>query len=133
MILPTEVCRSRFATAERAFLATTGLDLRPHVVPVTFALTGDTVLIAVDHKPKTTRNLRRLRNLTENPRATLLIDQYSPDWTHLWWIRADCTAHVVPEHPIDALAGKYPQYVENPPAGPFIVANVDKWTGWSAS
>ena len=133
MILPTEVCRTRFASADRAFLATTGLDLRPHVVPVTFALTGDVVLIAVDHKPKTTRNLRRLRNLTENPRATLLIDHYAPDWTELWWVRADCTAVVVPEHPVDALAAKYEQYAETPPAGPFIVASVDKWTGWSAS
>ncbi|MGC4937579.1 TIGR03668 family PPOX class F420-dependent oxidoreductase [Kribbella sp. DT2] len=133
MILPTEDCRTRFAAADRAFLATTGLDLRPHVVPVTFTLTDDVVVIAVDHKPKTTRNLKRLRNLAENPQATLLIDHYSPDWTHLWWIRADCTAAVVPEHPVEALAAKYSQYAETPPAGPFIVASVDKWTGWSAS
>jgi PPOX class probable F420-dependent enzyme len=133
VILPTEDCRARFASADRAVLATTGLDLRPHVVPVTFTLADDIIVIAVDHKPKTTRNLRRLRNLTENPQATLLIDHYSPDWTHLWWIRADCTAQVVPEHPVEALAAKYEQYVDHPPAGPFIVAHVDNWTGWSAS
>ncbi|ADB35439.1 pyridoxamine 5'-phosphate oxidase-related FMN- binding protein [Kribbella flavida DSM 17836] len=133
MILPTRICRARFAAADRAVLATTGSDLRPHLVPVTFTLTDDVVVVAVDHKPKTTRNLRRLRNLTENPKATLLVDHYSPDWTHLWWIRADCTAAVVPTHPTDGLAAKYPQYAETSPAGPFIVAHVDHWTGWSAS
>ncbi|GAB3816853.1 TIGR03668 family PPOX class F420-dependent oxidoreductase [Kribbella italica] len=133
MILDTEDCRTRFTAADRAFLATTGLDLRPHVVPVTFTLSDDVIVIAVDHKPKTTRNLRRLRNLAENPRATLLLDHYAPDWTQLWWIRADCTAAVVAEHPVEALAAKYPQYADTPPAGPFIVASVDKWTGWSAS
>lgn len=133
MILPTDLCRTRFAAADRAFLATTGLDLRPHVVPVTFAVAEDVVVIAVDHKPKTTRNLRRLRNLAENPKATLLIDQYAADWTQLWWVRADCTASVVQQHPTEALAAKYQQYAETPPAGPFIVAQVTKWTGWSAS
>lgn len=133
MILPAEVCRDRFTAADRVVLATTGLDLRPHLVPVTFALTGDEVLIAIDDKPKTTRNLRRLRNLTENPRAALLADHYSPDWTRLWWIRADGTATITPTAPTEALAAKYPQYATTPPAGPFIHITVTNWTGWSAS
>jgi PPOX class probable F420-dependent enzyme len=131
VILPADVCRQRFTAADRVFLATTGEDLRPHIVPVTFALTGDEVLIAVDHKPKTTPNLRRLRNITWNPRVSLLADHYAPDWTHLWWIRADGTASITQQAPIDALATKYAQYRSQPPAGPFIHVTVDTWTGWS--
>jgi PPOX class probable F420-dependent enzyme len=133
VILPADVCRDRFTAADRVFLATTGADLVPHIVPVTFALTDDVVLIAVDHKPKTTRNLRRLRNITENPQVALLLDHYSPDWTHLWWIRANGTATVVPQSSPGALIVKYPQYAETPPTGPFIVITVERWTGWSAS
>ncbi|TDO54232.1 PPOX class probable F420-dependent enzyme [Kribbella sp. VKM Ac-2527] len=133
MILPADVCRDRFTTADRVFLATTGADLVPHIVPVTFALTDDVVLIAVDHKPKTTRNLRRLRNIAANPRVALLLDHYEADWTHLWWIRANGTATVVPDAPTAPLTAKYPQYAETPPSGPFIVITVERWTGWSAS
>jgi PPOX class probable F420-dependent enzyme len=133
VILPPDVCRERFAACDRVVLATTGTDLRPHLVPVTFVLAGDRVLIAIDDKPKTTRNLRRLRNLAENPRAALLADHYSPDWTQLWWIRADGTATIITSAPTDRLAAKYPQYAEKPPAGPFIDITIDNWTGWSAS
>ncbi|TWD79839.1 PPOX class probable F420-dependent enzyme [Kribbella amoyensis] len=133
MILPPGRCRELFAAADRVVLATTGADLRPHLVPVTFVLTGDRVLIAIDHKPKTTKNLRRLRNLTENPRVALLADHYTPDWTQLWWTRADGTATVLPSVPTEPLAAKYPQYAETPPTGPFIEIQIEKWTGWSAS
>ncbi len=133
MILPADVCRDRFTAADRVFLATTGADLVPHIVPVTFALTDDVVLIAVDHKPKTTRNLRRLRNIAANPRVALLLDHYEPDWTHLWWIRANGTATITEDAPIASLTAKYPQYAETPPTGPFIAINVERWTGWSAS
>lgn len=133
MILPADVCRDRFTAADRVFLATTDADLVPHIVPVTFALTDDVVLIAVDHKPKTTRNLRRLRNIAFNPRVALLLDHYEPDWTHLWWIRANGTATITEDAPIAGLTAKYPQYAETPPPGPFITIAVEKWTGWSAS
>ena len=43
-----------------ARLATVGPDGRPHVVPICFALDGDTLYTAVDSKPKSTRRLRRL-------------------------------------------------------------------------
>lgn len=133
MILPAEVCRERLAGAERAFLATVGEDLRPHLVPVTFVLSGDEVVIAIDHKPKSTPNLRRLRNVAWNPRVALLCDEYDADWTKLWWIRADGHAQVTPHAPVEPLATKYPQYRLNPPPGPFIVITINNWTGWSAT
>ncbi|WP_344111290.1 TIGR03668 family PPOX class F420-dependent oxidoreductase [Kribbella alba] len=133
MILTPAVCRERLAAADRAFLATTGEDLRPHIVPITFALTGDELIFAVDHKPKTTPNLRRLANIAWNPRVAVLCDQYDADWSALWWIRADGHAVVTSEASVDGLVAKYPQYRETPPAGPYVTITVDSWTGWAAS
>ena len=65
------------AERERAFLLSqrvarlASADARgePHVVPVCFAVAGETVYITVDEKPKQTpgRTLKRIRNLVENP------------------------------------------------------------------
>ena len=60
---------------------------RPHVVPVTYALAGNSVVTMIDHKPKTTDRLQRLINIENNPVATLMSDHYSEDWTALWWVR----------------------------------------------
>ena len=121
-----------------ARLATVTEAGRPHIVPVTFAVDGDRVYIAVDAKPKTTRNLRRLRNIRGNPHVALLADRYDDDWTSLWWVRADGRAAIAEDppqmaRPIALLAGRYRQYRENPPAGPVIDITVERWTGWAAS
>jgi PPOX class probable F420-dependent enzyme len=133
VILPPAVCRERLAAADHAVLATTGEDLRPHLVPITFALTGDELIFAVDHKPKSTRQLRRLRNIEWNPRVAVLCDQYDADWARLWWIRADGLARITQHGPVEPLAAKYAQYRENPPAGPYVTITIDALTGWSAS
>ncbi len=118
-------------------LATTGADHRPHLVPVTFAVVGDVIVVTVDHKPKRSTDLRRLRNIRENPSVSLLVDHWSPDWSELWWVRADATAEVVDGPPtageLAALQERYPPYRELPPHGPVIRALVRDWTGWSAN
>ena len=128
--------RERLTTARVARLATAGDDRQPRLVPVTFAVDGDRIYIAVDHKPKTTANLRRLRDIRENPRVALLADHYEEDWTRLWWVRADGYASIVDDErrirPIDVLAAKYEQYRRNRPAGPVIVIGADRWTGWTS-
>jgi PPOX class probable F420-dependent enzyme len=127
--------RERFAGARVARLATAGPD-GPHVVPIVFALAGDTIYHAVDHKPKRTTALKRLANLEADPRAAVLADAYDEDWERLWWVRADGTARILePGHAeaIALLAARYPQYRERPPEGPVIAVDVTRWTGWSAS
>lgn len=111
---------------------------RPHIVPVTFVLDGNRIYSAVDAKPKTTRSLRRLRNIRANPRVAVLADHYDEDWAALWWVRADGRAAVLDEpgqmaRPVELLAGRYPQYLETPPAGPVIVVEVERWSGWTGS
>jgi PPOX class probable F420-dependent enzyme len=131
--LAPDICRERLAAAERAFLATTGEDLQPHIVPVVFALTGDELVIAIDQKPKTSTDLRRLRNLAWNPLAAVLCDRYDADWRRLWWIRADGRARVDDRNQaaVESLAAKYPQYRLDPPRGPVITVTIEKWAGWS--
>lgn len=136
--LTQEDARARLSAARVARLATTGADGQPHLVPVTFAADGDLIYIAVDHKPKTTVNLRRLRNIRVNPRVAVLADHYAPDWDTLWWARADGLASITSakdamRRPLDLLAARYEQYRENRPSGPVIVIGVQRWTGWSGS
>jgi PPOX class probable F420-dependent enzyme len=131
--------RGRFAGAAVLRLATAGADGRPHVVPCTFAVDGSgRVVIGIDNKPKVSTNLRRLRNIRENPRVSLLVDHYADDWTQLWWVRADGLAAVEEagaEHAghWELLRAKYPQYTGQDLAGPVIVVTVDSWTGWAFS
>ncbi|MEV7805230.1 TIGR03668 family PPOX class F420-dependent oxidoreductase [Microbispora sp. NPDC088329] len=95
-----------------------------------------TVVTAVDHKPKSATDLRRLRDIRDNPRVCLLADHYEDDWERLWWVRADGHARVVEggperERAVAWLVRKYAQYRERPPAGPAILVRVERWSGWS--
>jgi PPOX class probable F420-dependent enzyme len=127
--------RERVASARVARLATTTPAGRPHLVPVCFALVGDTVYSAVDGKPKSTRALQRLANLRADPAAALLIDHYDEDWTAVWWVRADATGRVLAAGAEQvraraALGDKYEQYRRDPPAGPVIALDVVGWRAW---
>ncbi len=138
MRMTADQARERLARARIARLATVAADGRPHLVPVTFAVSGDRIVTAVDAKPKTSRSLRRLANIRANPLVAVLADYYDEDWSRLWWARADGEATVAGNPaemagPVELLARRYPAYRENPPPGPVIAIKVTKWTGWSAS
>jgi PPOX class probable F420-dependent enzyme len=131
--------RALLASARVARLATVDADTRPHLVPITFALDGETILTAVDHKPKRTTKLRRLANIAANPRVSVLADHYEDDWSRLWWVRVDGTARVIepraPEHAdaVSRLVERYEQYRGRPPEGPAIAITGSRWTGWRAT
>jgi PPOX class probable F420-dependent enzyme len=145
MRLDAADARRRFASVRVARLATAGPDGRPHLVPFTFALgavdgdngPGDRIYSAVDAKPKTTTDLRRLRNIRANPQAAVLADHYEDDWAGLWWVRADGRATILDDPAAMApalalLADRYPQYRAQRPSGPVISIEVTRWTGWAA-
>jgi PPOX class probable F420-dependent enzyme len=108
-----------------ADLATLGDDGRPHLVPIVFARVGGALWSPIDGKPKSGRELARIRNLRRDPRVTLLLQHYDDDWTRLWWLRLAGEAQVLRVTESDgarraaaALRAKYPEYARVPLTGP---------------
>lgn len=127
----------RLAAARVARLATTDPDGRPHLVPIVFAVDGDTLYSAVDAKPKRSRRLRRIENARARPDVTVLIDHYDDDWTKLWWIRLRGRARVLDSGPeaeraLELLREKYAQYRDEPPRPPVLAVDVTEVREWSA-
>ena len=77
MSIEPQEMRRRLQEARVARLGTVAPDGRPHLVPCVFAFEGDTIYTPIDHKPKRTRRLQRLRNIEANPDAAVLVDHYS--------------------------------------------------------
>jgi PPOX class probable F420-dependent enzyme len=135
----------RFLDAHRVgHLATTGADGAPHVVPVCYALDETAVYFIADEKPKRrpARDLVRLRNVRENPRAALVVDDWDEDWTRLAWVLVRGPARVVTdatEHAaaVVLLRARYPQYramrLEDPDANPVVRIEPERVVVWRAA
>ena len=110
--------QARFLTSRRVGrLATATADGRPHVVPVCYAFDGTLLYTPIDEKPKRVGvgELRRIRNLRENPRVSLVVDDYDEDWSKLGFVIVQGRAEIVErgDERSEALAllrEKYPQY-----------------------
>jgi len=135
------LARERFAAARRAHLATAG-PTGPHLVPICFALAGNVLYSAVDRKPKAGRPsgqpLRRLENVRHEPRVAVLADHYEERWSRLWWVRADGRARILTDgdelaSALASLAEKYEQYRAEPPLGPVLAVDVERWSSWSGA
>ena len=132
-----EMHDARLAAARVARLATTDPDGRPHLVPIVFALDGDTLYSAVDRKPKRSRTLRRIENARARPDVTILVDHYEEDWRRLWWVRLRGRARVLDEgeereRALLLLREKYPQYRPEPPEGPVLAVDVTEVREWTS-
>jgi PPOX class probable F420-dependent enzyme len=128
---------SRLTAARVARLATTGPDGRPHLVPIVFALEGDTLYSAVDRKPKRSSKLQRIENARARPDVTILVDHYEDDWGRLWWIRLRGHARVLDDgeerdRALALLQAKYPQYRTEPPEGPVLAVDITDVREWRA-
>lgn len=129
---------NRLGQAPSGHLATVRPDGSPHLVVVTFALEGNHVVTAVDHKPKSTAKLQRLANIEANPAVSFLADEYHNDWTRLWWVRVDGTGSIHHSgHAFDdavaKLTERYRQYRGRPPEGPVISVSIDRISGWEST
>jgi PPOX class probable F420-dependent enzyme len=131
--------RDHLETARVASLATIRADGRVDLVPVTFAVEEDLMVMMIDHKPKSTMDLKRLDNIRQFPEVTLLAEHYDDeDWDQLWWVRVRGRAKVHQagaewERAGEMLSGRYSQYQAIPPVGPAIVVEITELSGWSAA
>ncbi|WP_239134047.1 TIGR03668 family PPOX class F420-dependent oxidoreductase [Rugosimonospora africana] len=130
-----EDARRLFAAARVATLGSLTAAGDPHLVPVTFAVDGDTVWTAVDGKPKRDGGLRRHENIRRRPGVSLLAQEWDEDWSRLWWVRADGSAVVTDEpaavaRAVELLCAKYRQYAEVRVGGPVIEVTISGWRGW---
>jgi PPOX class probable F420-dependent enzyme len=124
-----------------AHLATADAAGRPHVVPVCFVFRDASIYIVIDAKPKRTsaRALRRVRNILENDRVALVVDDYEEDWARLRYVlvfgRASLLEPDAAEHgrALQALRAKYPQYramaLEDRPV---VKIRVERTVAWRA-
>ena len=108
----------------------------PRVQPVTYALVAGALVTAVDHKRKDVapERLARVRWLRARPRAALTVDRYEEDWSRLSWVQAIGPVSVLDatRDALAALAERYEQYRERPPAGPFLTLTPDRIVWWKA-
>jgi coenzyme F420-0:L-glutamate ligase/coenzyme F420-1:gamma-L-glutamate ligase len=75
-------------SARIGHLATASSNLQPYLTPVVFIILQNRILIPLDNKPKTidVKELRRVKNIEENPKVSFLVDHYDEDWTNLWFV-----------------------------------------------
>jgi coenzyme F420-0:L-glutamate ligase / coenzyme F420-1:gamma-L-glutamate ligase len=124
-----------------ARLATADAAGKPHAVPVCFALARNYIFIALDEKPKKVpaSDLKRVRNILENPEVALTADRYDEDWSLLAFVmvrgRAELLEPDTGEHAaaVRLLRGKYYQYetmrIED---NPVIAIRPEKAVSWGA-
>jgi len=120
-----------------ARLGTADATGQPLVVPICYAWDGRAIYSAVDAKPKRTRRLRRLRNILENPRVALVVDEYDEEWSRLRWVIVEGRADLLDagaDHAraLDLLQTKYPQYraLGLPREGPVIRVVPRRFLTW---
>ena len=130
---------ARFVKSARvARLATADADAQPHAIPVCFAVVDGAIYIGLDAKPKSVDalRLRRVRNLTANPQASLIVDRYDEDWTQLGYVLIAAAATLDLDEPeraaaVRALKRKYPQYQTLlPDDAPVIKLTPTRITAW---
>jgi PPOX class probable F420-dependent enzyme len=102
-------------TARVAHLATADKAGQPHVIPICFVFDGKYFYSPIDEKPKRTTNLKRLKNIRDNPQVALIIDHYEEDWRKLGYMLVFGKARILQsgvqhQNGVQLLRRKYRQY-----------------------
>ena len=119
-------------------LATADADGAPHAIPICYAFDGECIYSAIDLKPKKAngRELKRVRNIRENPSVALIIDDYAEDWSQLAYVLVQGMAEVLRDgdeqtRAENLLRDKYSQYETLLESGCTILKIVpDKVVSW---
>ncbi|MDG7001024.1 MAG: pyridoxamine 5'-phosphate oxidase family protein [Nitrososphaerota archaeon] len=80
-----------------AHLATVDYKGNPHLVPIVFAADRKAIYFVVDYKTKKGRTLRRLKNIRDTRKATVLVDRYSEEWSKLSYMMISCKPVILDE------------------------------------
>lgn len=123
-----------------ARLATADAGGAPYAVPICYAFDGERIYTAIDLKPKTVsgRQLKRVRNILENPKVAIVIDDYMEDWSELAYVMIRGTAEIIEDGDErdcaeTLLREKYPQYAEMLEEGCAVIRIVpERTTSWGA-
>jgi PPOX class probable F420-dependent enzyme len=128
---------SRFVrTARVAHLATADAGGQPLVIPICFAFEGKEFFSPIDEKPKRTNNLKRLRNISENPKVCLIIDRYDENWQRLAYVLVRGSAEILlrgerHRRGVQLLRRKYAQYERMAiDERPMIVITPKQYRSW---
>jgi PPOX class probable F420-dependent enzyme len=139
MPILTDAARAFCDRGRVARLATADANGVPHLVPICYAIVGDTLYVTVDEKPKRTDiPLKRLRNIAENPEVAVTVDRWDEDWRRLAWVMLRGRAEILAdgeEHDLAqaALRERYPQYRSMDLAGlPVIAMRIARAAAWGA-
>ena len=93
----SELERAYVERARVGRLATADAEGRPHVVPICVALVREALVTPIDEKPKQVPpdELRRSRDVAENPHVAVVFDHYAEDWSRLGWVQVRGTSTLV--------------------------------------
>jgi PPOX class probable F420-dependent enzyme len=109
----------------------------PRVLPVTYAIADGRIWSAIDRKPKRPGEPARLRFLRRDPRAALTVDRYSDDWDQLAWAQVLGRVSIIEvadgANGLEALSAKYEQYRREPPPGPLLALQPERYLWWRAA
>lgn len=126
-------------TSRIARLATVDSTSAPFLVPICYAYDGKRLYTPLDAKPKRVpgTQLKRVRNIKENPKVAVVIDEYGEDWSQLYYVLilgiASLIAAASPDHVavLKLLRRKYAQYRQMPlEENPVISINPMRIRAW---
>lgn len=127
------------------YLATAASNLQPYATPVVFILHNNNIYVPLDQKPKTVSisELKRVKNIQENPKVCFLVHHYDEDWTKLWFVMITGYATLVNGTSKTLRAklktihnkflSKYSQYNKISVGSFYITIRIDKSTYWKYS
>jgi len=121
------------AEARTGALATTYVDGRPHVVPISTVLDLDRLVFASEIETQ------KVRNIEANPDVAVSFDEYHEDWSQLKQVVVHGSAYLLDtgfefERDRSMLYEKFPQYESEAPieegSSVIVEVRVDRVVSW---
>ena len=112
------------------------------MVPIVFVYEHPYLYTPIDRKPKRAddwRRLRRVQNVVTNGRASVVVDEWSEDWSQLRYVLLEGTADMLEsgaerDRAVALLEAKYAQYSQLPLGdAPVIRVSVERRIEWQAA